>query len=116
MREAGLPKSLSYAASYCVPGALGQGLRTPAFGTTKPGVPLMRSQMLPSLNGRTIGRLSLGSTLVLCLVAGPAAARDLAEIKAQGTLRVIGVAPLPTDEFLSSLPKSDRPGFDHEIL
>jgi ABC-type amino acid transport substrate-binding protein len=54
--------------------------------------------------------------LLLCLAALPATGRDLAEIKAQGTLRVLGVSPLPTDEFLSSLPQTDRPGFDYEIL
>lgn len=53
----------------------------------------------------------------LSALAGPElAALDLAEVKARGTLRVLAVSPLPTDEFFSSLPQTDRPGFDRELL
>jgi len=58
---------------------------------------------------------TLLSILVLAGLAAPAAAPDLDEVRARGTLRVLAVLDENRPEFFSTAP-GRPPGFDHEIL
>jgi peptidoglycan lytic transglycosylase F len=60
--------------------------------------------------------LALGLALATTLAAAiPAAAADLAQVRARGTLRVIVMPLSAADEFFP-VPAGARPGFDREVL
>ena len=61
-----------------------------------------------------IGKLAARAVTALLVVASPAAPRDLSEIEARGTLRVIAAADEAPETF--SFTPGSSPGFDRELV